>query len=99
MNRTEIEAKLNTVLKQMVSRCETPEDKSALKSAELFQNIGGLPIEIVGFSVPISAGTNRAHISFTLEHFRRTAPAVLAAQGLDDWRTAKAISRKPPKVN
>ena len=97
MNPTELEAKLNGVLQQMVSSCEDPKDQAALKSAELFHRIQGLPMEVVGFSVPINAGANRAKISFTLDHFSRTSVKVLAAEGNEDFQTAKSSGQKGPK--
>ena len=94
MNRAELQAKLNVVLEQMVGRCENPQDKADLKSAEPFYKIQGLAADIIGFSVPINPGTNRAHITFTLEHFLRTAPEVLAAEALEDLKTARETKRK-----
>jgi hypothetical protein len=96
MNRVEIEAKLNGVLQQMVSRCADPKDREALRAAEVFHNLQGLSMDIVGFSVPINSGSNRAHISFTSDHFQRTRQETLAAEGLEDLQTAKANSRKGP---
>jgi hypothetical protein len=96
MNEAQATAKLKTVLQQMVSHCKNPDDQSALKSAELFHNIQGLPMDIVGFSVPINSGSNRAYISFTLDHFSRKSPEDLASEGLNDFQTAKSASQKGP---
>lgn len=87
---TEIESKLNDVLQRMISQCEDPKDEETLKDAELFQNLEGLSMEVVGFSVPLNSGSNRAHISFALDYFRLTPADVLAAQGLEDFQMAKA---------
>jgi hypothetical protein len=90
--RTEIEAKLNGVLNRMVSRCEDQQEIEQLKAAQLFHNLKGMPMDIVGFSVPI--GTNHVFVSFTLEHFRKTTLDVLASEALENLHLAKAT--KPP---
>jgi hypothetical protein len=51
-------------------------------------------MESVGVSVPI--GTNSVHVSFTLEHFQKTTPEVLAIEALEDLRHAKATSSEGP---
>jgi hypothetical protein len=94
MSRSEIETKLNGVLQQMVSRCADPQDREALRNGEIFHNLQGLSMDIVGISVPINSGSNHAHISFTADHFRKTPADVLATEGLQDLQTAKANSRK-----
>lgn len=94
MNRADIESKLNLVLQQMVSRCDDATDKQALRAAKLFQKLQNL--DVVGFSVPINSGSNHVHVSFTLDHFQQTPLDVLAAEGLEDFQTAKASSRGGP---
>ncbi len=96
MCETEVAAKLKAVLQQMVSHCKNPNDESALKSAELFHNIQGLSMDLVGFSVPINSGTNHIHISFTLDHFSRKSTEALASDGYNDFQTAQSVSRKSP---
>ena len=91
----ELESKLKGVLQQMITSADA-KDQDALRAAQLFKNLQGLPMDIVGFSVPISGGSNRAHISFTIDHFQRTPPGTLAAEGLEDLKTAKANSGKGP---
>ena len=94
MPRTEIEAKLNGVLQRMVSQCEDQREIEQLKAAQIFHNMKGMPMESVGVSVPI--GTNRVHVSFTLEHFRKATLEVLATETLEDLRHAKATNSEGP---
>ena len=96
MDRADIESKLNGVLQQMVSRCTDPKDREALRAAEVFRKLQGLSMNVVGFSGPINSGSNRAHISFTIDHFQRTRVDSLATEGLEDLQTAKSSSRKGP---
>jgi hypothetical protein len=94
MTQTEIEAKLNGVLQRMVSQCKDQQEIEQLKTAQIFHNVKGLPMDIVGLSVP--TGTNKTHISFTLEHFAKTPPEVLATEAIEDLHLAKAIKPKVP---
>lgn len=91
---TELESKLNDVLQRMISQCEDPEDEEILKNAKLFQNLEGLSMEVVGFSVPIESGSNRAFLSFTLDYFQSTPSDVLATEGLEDLQMAKEEASK-----
>src|SRR3982751_1364300 len=79
MNQAEIESKLNGVLQQMVSRCADPHDQEALRAAQVFHKLQGLSMDIVGISVPVSSGSNHAHISFTSDHFQKSPVETLAA--------------------
>lgn len=91
---TELESKLNDVLQRMISQCEDPKDKETLNAAQLFQNLEGLSMDVVGFSVPLNSGSRRAHISFTLDYFQSTLPDVLATEGLEDLHMAKEEASK-----
>lgn len=94
MTPTEIEGKLNAVLERMVSQCEDQREIEQLKAAQIFHNLKGMPTEIVGLSVPI--GTNRIHVSFTLEYFQKTTPEVLATEALKNLHLAEATRSKGP---
>jgi len=96
MSRSEIEAKLNGVLHQMVVRSANEKDREALRNAEIFHDLQGLSMDIVGISVALNSGSNRAHVSYTIDHFRQTRVDVLAAEGLEDMQTAKAHSLQRP---
>jgi hypothetical protein len=95
MTRIEIETKLNGVLQKMLSQCEDQREIEQLRAAQIFRNVKDMPMEMVGISVPI--GTNRVHVSFTLDYFRETTLEVLAAEGLEDLHRAKATDPKGPK--
>ena len=72
MTREEMQAKLNKVLAQMIAQCDDPQDRASLKEAKLFHNIEGLDMDIVVVAVPINSGSNRVHVAFTTDHFRKT---------------------------
>jgi hypothetical protein len=94
MSQAQLETKLNAVLQQMMSDSTNSQDRDAFKGAELFKNIPGLPMEIAGFSLPINAGKNHAHLSFTLEHFRKTSVKDLAKESDEHFQTAKLNSKR-----
>lgn len=78
--------KIHLVLAEMVRQSKSDEEKAQLQKAEPFQNIAGVEMQLAGFSVPI--GTNRAHISFTIDHLRKTKVDVLAKEAFEDIRLA-----------
>jgi hypothetical protein len=94
MSRTEIQAKLNGVLQRMLSQCKDQTEIEQLKAAHLFDGIQGLDMDVVGIRVP--NGTNTIHVSFTMEHFRKNTPDVLATEALNNLHRAKDFKWKSP---
>ena len=93
MTHKEIEVRLNAVLQGMMEICRDVAIKRSLESAQIFRGLQGLPAEIAGISIPIDAGTNQAHVSFTLDHLQKTPLEKLVAEALEDYETARSTAK------
>jgi hypothetical protein len=88
----EVRAKLDEVHPEMLRLSSNDEEKSCLRAAQPFVNIRGLDMQVAGFSIPMGTNGKQAHVSFTVDHLKKTTREALAKEALEDFRIATQAS-------
>ena len=82
-------AKMELVVQDAIRAATDPQDKAAFQSGEIFANLKGLDLSLVGVSVPLDNEGRRAHLSYTPDYFEAKPPETLAQDALNDLARAR----------
>ena len=94
------EMKMRLVVHEAIRQAQDPDDKAAFEAGQVFVNIEGLDMPVVGVTLPVGNTGKRVHVSFTEEYFHATPVTILAKDALRDFARAKAgeqTQRQPGK--
>lgn len=80
---------MELVVQDAIRAAKDPQDRAAFQSGEIFVNLEGLDISLVGVSVPLDNEGRRAHLSFTADYFEAKPPEALAQDALKDLARAR----------
>jgi hypothetical protein len=86
--KAQMEAKMHLVVQEAMAQAKDPADKAAFEAGEIFTNIQGLEMSLVGISLRLDSG-KRVRVSFANDHFKATPVTQLAQEALEDFRRAK----------